>query len=384
MKRDQGPYKKYLMLNAAFITALLAFIGFFNGLVDPYGLFGFVNYPGFNDIKEMKYRTKNSWAWAGIQTILRSDYDTVIIGNSRAHIAMDPSVLSPEYKAYNASNSGLNIENFYSVLHPVLEAKESRVKTVIIGLDFGGERRRNELSDDLFEAKSPFKAVFGLYTLKDSILTVKQNIKERGKEPDYQPNGARIYTKRTDYFQDHERFEANIIRLYKKLYGFPLERAYGWNYLERIVNECNGRGVKLLIYFSPMNAELLEGLAQLGMYADYENWIRTVVRIAYGDSKNPSDDRNVQVWDFGGYNTITTESLQGIGENAGVKWYYDFSHFNRKVGKMIFSIMLKHPQRDPEIPGDFGILLSPDNTEKRIKEMRLKRKLYNGGRQETN
>ncbi len=75
------------------------------------------------------------------------------------------------------------------------------------------------------------------------------------------------------------------------------------------------------------------------------------------------------VWSFSGYNSITTEP---ISEN--LKNYIDPSHYRSEVGDLVLNRILEY--NDEKVPDDFGVLLTPENIESHIEQVRSDREAW--------
>ncbi|NET72339.1 MAG: hypothetical protein F6K62_15805, partial [Sphaerospermopsis sp. SIO1G2] len=88
----------------------------------------------------------------------------------------------------------------------------------------------------------------------------------------------------------------------------------------------------------------------------FENWKKKLVELT-------------PVWDFSGYNSITTEKLQDVMEN-----YADSSHYTKPVGDLVLNRILGY-QAD-QVPTDFGVLLTPENIESHLAKIRADREKW--------
>lgn len=59
-----------------------------------------------------------------------------------------------------------------------------------------------------------------------------------------------------------------------------------------------------------------------------------------------------------------------------MKYYWDSSHFKENVGNMVLDRMLGTEPENHEIPGDFGVRLSPHNIEAVITQLNENQKKY--------
>lgn len=370
-------YKAYLKNKILFIAGLLLSMGIFNLFIDPYGIFNIMSIEGVNEIKTTKFRSRNDWATTTIDTIKWGGYDTLFLGSSRAHRGLNPAYLSPVYHAYNAAYPRSCFEDFYIILQPVFN--EKRVKTVVIGIDFGMARTQNTLSVNNFKTRDVYDYLFGFYTSLDSFLTLESNFNKKQGTTTYLANGLKIKGMpevKTNRF--YKRHLNKMIKRFKrrKIFKTKLEQGHGWKFLRLIVTECKKNNIDLFLYFSPVHAELLEVFTEMGWAEDYKNLMRTVVQVANLESGEISGEGKIMVWDFSGYNTITTEPYVTVGDYVPMKWYFECSHYKPAVGNMVLDAILKYPERSSDIPDDFGILLTPENVEKRLTLMRQNRSRY--------
>jgi hypothetical protein len=87
---------------------------------------------------------------------------------------------------------------------------------------------------------------------------------------------------------------------------------------------------------------LLEPLDRSGQHAAYDSWLTRLAAICA--------ERRIPLWDFGGYNRITTQPIAEAGPS-----YFDGSHFRPPIGRMVLAKMLGGADSP-----DFGVRLTPD------------------------
>ncbi|TAF02480.1 MAG: hypothetical protein EAZ77_18810, partial [Nostocales cyanobacterium] len=88
-------------------------------------------------------------------------------------------------------------------------------------------------------------------------------------------------------------------------------------------------------------------------WESFETWKRKVVQVT-------------PVWDFSGYNTITTEQINDVMEN-----YPDSSHYTKPAGDLLLNRILGYQEK--EVPADFGVLVNKENIESHLAKIRLDR-----------
>jgi hypothetical protein len=122
------------------------------------------------------------------------------------------------------------------------------------------------------------------------------------------------------------------------------------------VKTSQNNSIKLNIFIPPMHAIHLEKYYIEGSWNLLETWKREVVKIA-------------PVWDFSGYNSITTEPI-----SESMKNYIDSSHYRKEVGDLVLNRILNY-QIDT-VPDDFGVLITPENIEQHLAKIRGDRAVW--------
>ena len=67
------------------------------------------------------------------------------------------------------------------------------------------------------------------------------------------------------------------------------------------------------------------------------------------------------VWDFSGYNSITTESI-----DDRMEYYIDNSHYSLKAGDLVLNRIVSF--QTEKVPRDFGVLVNQDNIEPHLEQ----------------
>ena len=130
---------------------------------------------------------------------------------------------------------------------------------------------------------------------------------------------------------------------------------------QEILNLCKKNNINLYLYISPAHANLDgEGIIASGNLHRFETWKKKITYIA--------NDFNITLWDFSGYNSVTTEKIK-----TPMQYYWDSSHFTEKVGDLILAKVLKTTAITPY---DFGVALTPKNIDSHIINTRLQRETY--------
>ncbi|MEB3342006.1 hypothetical protein [Okeania sp.] len=126
--------------------------------------------------------------------------------------------------------------------------------------------------------------------------------------------------------------------------------------MKKIVDFCKQKQIKLIVFISPSHATQWEIIKNAGHWSSFEEWKREVVKIT-------------PVFDFSGYNTITTEPIHNNMEN-----YTENSHYTPKVGNLILNRILSY--KEEELPEDFVILINSKNLESHLEKIRQDREVW--------
>jgi hypothetical protein len=118
---------------------------------------------------------------------------------------------------------------------------------------------------------------------------------------------------------------------------------------------------------NPVHADELEILDLLGYWPLFETWERELVTLTT-DSAKVTGSQPIQLWDFTGYDSYTTEAVS-VGRSV-LQWFWEPAHYTRALGNLI--VMRIFGQGDDH----FGVLLSPANIEAHLADIREERRLY--------
>ena len=73
------------------------------------------------------------------------------------------------------------------------------------------------------------------------------------------------------------------------------------------------------------------------------------------------------LWDFSGYNSLTTEDVPPDGDSeTQMKWYWESSHYKKELGDLVLDRIFDYHHPERIVPDDFGVLLTPKNIKRGI------------------
>ena len=185
-----------------------------------------------------------------------------------------------------------------------------------------------------------------------SILTIVDSKKNLAVNSLYEFNGFTHYENMDN--QNH-KFKRHISMTFQSILSNKLSTKL-LDELKKIINLCQQNQIKLILFISPSHATQWEIIRISDQWSTFEEWKREVVKIT-------------PVFDFSGYNSITSEPIYNGMEN-----YRDNSHYTKKVGDLVLNRILDY--KEEEVPDDLGILINPENIESHLEKIRQDREFW--------
>ncbi|NET05788.1 MAG: hypothetical protein F6K16_14005 [Symploca sp. SIO2B6] len=359
--------KKHRRFNMTFMAVTLpslVTVGLFNLAIDPYGVIDSPEISGLNELRTQKFH--NVRLFKAID-VTRVEPKTLLLGSSRTDLGLDPAhpALTNKQPAYNLGLVGPNIYEVKRYFEHSL-ANQPELKTVVLGIDLFmfNEYKINEVdfSEDRLEkenltAQELLNVTLSTSAIQSSAKTIKSSIDSDAYYL-YRPDGMRYVYGNEPNEPIPKKFKGSIGGLrkgegyYKK---YQLSEEFLVN-LQEIVDICKQQNIELKVFISPSHASQWENLRAAELWSVFEEWKRQLVKIT-------------PVWDFSGYNTITTEAISKDMEN-----YWDSSHYRKEVGDLVLNRIFDY-QKD-KVPTDFGVLLTQENIESNLAKINTQREIW--------
>ena len=368
----------YLVWLAGFMFTGLAAVLAINIVVDPSGTLGLVNVSGFNAEKTNRFHDG-----ARVERSLRlwlDRYDTIILGTSRVVHGLDPSrpALRP-FRAYNAGVGRASLTEVYQVGRFALE--HQRATRMIVALDFSMFNSRRGVKGDFGAsgfAGTPMPYVYAgsfldYRSLRASFRTVVDNL--MGKKSGQRVNG---YLDRSIRIKDRK----NPPKAFEKFVVRPEDfRDYDYDpgsifLLGDILTRFADAGLTTYLFISPVHVRKIESIVAAGLYDTFDQWKRDLAALVDQVNASAVEARLVTLWDFSGYNSITTERVPARDEASELTWYWDKSHYKPATGDMVVARILNLDGDVARPPEDFGVQLSGATVDIALQLMRERRRAY--------
>ena len=385
-------HKQYLRAFAINTPIVLCLVVAINFLVDPYGIYHFVNIKGFNANKpSIQSHLRMTKAYQ----VKRQQPRAIILGTSRAEFGLDPD--HPGFIHRPTYNLNLSGGNMYEMLRYFQHADSvSQIDQVVLALDFFqfdinsenradfDERRlatdvRGDVENTWFAPRDLIDSLLTLDALSASLNTVVRQF----QKPIYLKNGsidpsATVRGKLIHIIGQRNLFIMNEKRYFSKTYeGFHLTSNNGFstslgNY-RMLISLAYANGIDLKLLINPSHARQLETLAVKGLWPTFESWKTQLVEINEEEAV-AADKAPFLIWDFSGYSSYTTEPVPRAGDiKTKMAWYWESSHFTKELGNLVLDkVLASNPKQDRgEVP--FGMVLTSNNIEVYLQNVRGRR-----------
>jgi hypothetical protein len=386
---------KIFLKNTFFLVfGLYLAIGIFNLTVDPYGIYNLVKIKGVNHVKPP---WDNQERMVKILQIKKIRPKGIILGSSRTDLGLDPEQVALKFGArpvYNLSLPYISTEEIHKLLKYANSFNELNI--AIIGLDFFAFNifHPETVSGDIHDLTKLAKdgdtkfsslvkefqnTLFSYTAIEKSLNTISY----KGKQT-RSPYGQKIFI--------DERSARVLSRIaltqYNKYIWFPdKNRMYclynknnegkKFKQLGEVINFSIRKNIELKLFINPVHADLLEMIRFLNLWPIYENWKRGLVDLIATINKLNPKEAPITLWDFGDYNSITTEKFPLPTDLVKtMKGYVDLAHYKKRVGDLMLDKFLAHPNNQ-KIPNQkFGQLINTQNIEEHLKNIKSNRLQY--------
>lgn len=350
---------------------ILALIGIFNRIVDPFWYYRDLEIKGFNAVKlefrKYERHIKPSW-------LVRDQPEAIILGSSFAEIGFDPN--NPVFtdhgrlKGMNFALAGapwkmVQCEFEFAVTH-------AQIKRALIGF-LPESLPQTDCAKD-FAALGQInigELLLSRRTLSASIKTIK---KQKNEKSSHTRDGRFFF--RRDLPRVDIRFGEDFLRRIKEKpqclnatnttdmpFNSAAESTLDLSGLRRMITTAKEHNVELVLFAYPKHIFSLEWDRQCG--EQDANW-RAMKQIASLIEAEATPDQ-IRAWHFYSYNNITTET---IGTTA--KYWQDSMHFNFEMGDMMLADMFGEVINQPGL----GRLLASSSIEADFRDFLRERAKY--------
>lgn len=347
MSHAAPSFRTFLRTSCAVLLGASALVAGFVAIVDPYGLYGFVDKAGFNHVKPGLTRYQVQIKQARAQERQRQ---FVIMGNSRAEIGLDPR--APVFGAAAGFNLAIPGTSVYTSIDQMKALAQARLTppTVILGVEFI-DFLRPAVEAPRARAPAPAHgtpfwradALFSLTSLADAVRTlhIQDDAEASVMTVDgYNPLHEYLAFVRDDgydkIFTQRAQESAAILRS-KSTSAFGDD---DFNALHRFLLAAteHGADIKLIIY--PYHAQMLALFEATGLWPLFEQWKRGVVN-EVETMRRLRPGVRITLVDFSGFGPYNCERIPTPAErSASTSWYWEAGHFKKALGDIVLQRLM--------------------------------------------
>ena len=229
---------------------------------------------------------------------------------------------------------------------------QKNIEQVIIGLDFFMFNKYLDNLDNFDETRLGKKLV-----VKDLLNT---SLSIDALQASFATINANLYLESASKSQEStmkkfRRWLTNFLNFkgFYKTYSLSQQQLDNF---KNVIELCQENNIDYRVFISPTHATQYEAIDRAGLWPTFEDWKREVVKIT-------------PVWDFSGYNSITTETI-----SESMKNYIDNSHYSQYTGDLVLNKIFA--DRTNSVPQDFGVLIDRSNLESHLQQIKLDRQQW--------
>ncbi|TPJ47142.1 MULTISPECIES: sugar transferase [unclassified Mesorhizobium] len=347
-------------------------------VVDPYGINHHLEIPDFN--AEKTHRLSIGTTAERSLRLWLTDYDTLILGGSRARVGLDPAGPSlARLKAYNAAVPHASMVELYDI--GMFALAHGAPRRMIVNLDFSMfEADRTETQDfpESGFAGVPMpivyaRSLFSPESFIDALRTVHANsigFRETDKEDGFhQIMLAHNYSYRQVSDQRLNRLMAEFSS--PGSFDYDITRI---GLLHDLLDRLTAAGVDVTLFISPIHARQMEALRAMGLLPVYDRWRVDLTYTVSQVNASKTATSEVKLWDFSGYNSVTMEDIPDPGDrHQTMRWYWSSARYTPALGELMLDRMLGQAYSGPS---DFGISLTGSNLRSILDQQRKRRTIY--------
>jgi hypothetical protein len=346
---DARRFCRHFLLGIAFLAALVAG---FDAVVDPYLVIGAPRIAHFNAFKPA---SQDRTALAKPYLFARMRPQMVIFGSSKAQVGIDPNSPLLPVDAGRVFDLGwpgaFTNDLFFLVKDAADNAPVRRILVLVDLVDFiqplrpsaSGDAGPDFMPDWRRRQSERAEALLSFDALRDSVLTV---LSQDARYPSGFTDAGRMlegdFQRAVDVggaaamFDQKRAFMMYKIALTNQRLASARDPAWvDTASISQIAALCRERHIALDIAIAPVHAEELRAIVLGGLWPRYEAAKRVLTATVAAEG-----DGQVGLWDFMGFDPVSTEAVPPSGDRAGrTEWFWEPNHFRAALGeKMLATI----------------------------------------------
>ena len=363
------------------LSALLLLTGIvaLNYTVDPY----FIHQWDTPMLARLSPAQQKIMPWAKTYAAYRYRPEVVFLGSSRTEIGLPTdSHLFSGKRVFNLAISGASVGDAAKMLEHTRFFHPPEV--IIWGLDYGWQFREKTGNTDFASelvARGPY------YPLRRTLLNIKRAVSMAMTAETMKILFGQSEQSCLSLLAYHGHKSAQCLEIImqneggtakafeevlkkKEPLGNPDNVAATIQLLDRTLDRSCQDGTVMRFFIQPIHA-----LAELSYWAtledDIDDWKRALVKMTDARRQSGCD---IKLFDFSGFNSITTEEIPQATGKEGMRYYWEQSHYKSEVGQRILEKLLATGGTAEE--NDFGVELRAETIEQHLQNFRQARRQY--------
>ncbi|MFW2602015.1 hypothetical protein [Aliarcobacter butzleri] len=343
--------KKFLRIVLISIIFIISFIGIVNYIVDPLWLFNHSNKLNQKQGSYDERQLKTNYLYYKI----KKDFDGILLGSSRATYINQNDF--GNMNIFNYSAGAMMPFEYRDFIDFAKKVKGTKLKYIIIGFDFFGTNTIDEkkrLNPKFYIDNtinfSRYKFLFSIDTFNKSIKNIRYSLIGRDMYYDRKAIKYKNIITKEELLKNYN----SSIKEQTRILSYPNYK-YNENYiniLETIKNE--NPDTEFIVYTSAVTSDLLVSIIKNGKrWEEYKRWLYELIEV------------------FGEVNHFMT--INSITKN--LENYFDDNHAYPSTLKLIANKLAKVENKD--FPEDFEILLTKNNVDKYLENLKKQIEKYN-------
>ena len=379
--RGYGRYRWWLLRLALCCLLLISGAALFNLVADPFGLYRWVVVEGFNT---NKYPATKHARTVKTYQVERLRPRGLILGSSRSEIGLDPEhpAWQPDVRpVFNLAVGGATVRELRQLFEFACRCQPP--VQVVLGVDLfmfnarrsGAEQPPPTTGNSLSRVAETIFSTSALAASAETLWT-----QDPIKHPGYLPNGQIVWSydlAKVRRYGLHQAFIRNVRKYYANHYFPPPNHSFSlastagqtssFEELSRILELARRYGVDLRLFISPVHAWQLLAIDAAGLWPSFDAWKKELVVRLERDRQAHPGRRAFPLWDFSGFNAVTTEAIPPPGDTTTLmRYYWESSHYRKEAGDQVLSKLLG----DDAVPAGFGVQLDTANIEPHLGSLR--------------
>lgn len=369
-------WRSYVAIFAGASALVASAVVLLNYHVDPY----LTHQWDTPQVRELRPGREKLSAWGKTYALAKFQPRIVYAGNSRTELGLPTRVaLFAGKEVFNGGLSGASVGDAIAMVRHANAV--SRLETVIWGIDapsFSMDIGNTDFDRELVAGDRFYLARRGLIDMKRALttdMTIDSIRLLRGTFGRSCHSSLAFYGQRDDVCV-RDRIDgwggtgkAIVPRLREYIRGAG-PTAGALSAFDNSVAELCKSGSKLLLYINPTHAMTSDALYRAGKWAAMEAWQGQLAGLG---QRHRAAGCDVRVFDFSGFNSVTTEAIPQASGVPDMLYFWEASHYRANVGEMILNRMFG---QSDGVPADFGVELTPATLTGHLAAQRAARERY--------